>query len=150
MPATTGSRSGSDRLPDFAHATVADVMHAGVVHCSPDTHLADVAAMMAANRIHAVVVAGIEHRADGERLAWGLITDLDLVAARDALGDATAASIAATEIIAIAEGEPLEQAAQLMVEHGQSHLLVVAGRGGQPVGVVSTLDLAGALARSEV
>jgi CBS domain-containing protein len=39
---------------------------------------------------------------------------------------------------------PLEEAAKLMDEHVTAHLLVTSE--GQPVGVVSSLDIAGALA----
>ena len=41
---------------------------------------------------------------------------------------------------------PLAAAAEAMVEHDVSHLVVVEGRSGRPVGVVSTLDVARALA----
>lgn len=44
--------------------------------------------------------------------------------------------------------EPLERAAQLMVEHQLTHLLVT-GPAGMPVGVLSTLDVAGAIAWGE-
>jgi CBS domain-containing protein len=39
---------------------------------------------------------------------------------------------------------PLAQAAALMDEHDSAHLIVTAG--GQPAGVISSLDIAGALA----
>lgn len=44
--------------------------------------------------------------------------------------------------------EPLQNAAQLMSEHGVSHLVVVEGAGGYPLGVLSTLDIAAAYADS--
>jgi CBS domain-containing protein len=45
-------------------------------------------------------------------------------------------------------GEPLEGAARLMVEHQLTHLLVVSAKA-QPIGVVSTLDIAGCIAWRE-
>jgi len=42
--------------------------------------------------------------------------------------------------------EPLARAAQLMAEHGSSHLVVVAAGRRRPVGVISTLDVARCLA----
>lgn len=45
-------------------------------------------------------------------------------------------------------GEPLERAAQLMVKHRLAHLLVM-GPGEMPIGVISTLDVAGAIAWGE-
>jgi CBS domain-containing protein len=52
--------------------------------------------------------------------------------------------LASTEIVTVDVAEPLERAAQLMTKHQLSHLLVVSDA--QPVGVVSTLDIAGCLA----
>lgn len=71
-PIITGP--GSARALRLDHAVVADVMHPGVVSCPPETDLVTVARMMASHHIHAVVVSG-------EQLEWGLISDLDLVAA---------------------------------------------------------------------
>jgi CBS domain-containing protein len=39
-------------------------------------------------------------------------------------------------------------AAHLMVQHRVTHLVVVDGERGRPIGVLSTLDLARALARA--
>ena len=56
--------------------TVADVMHRGVVTCSPTTSLVTVARKMAAHRIHCVVV-----RENDTDAVWGVVSALDLVAA---------------------------------------------------------------------
>jgi CBS domain-containing protein len=48
--------------------------------------------------------------------------------------------------VAIAPSEPLERAAQLMTKHAIAHLVVVDPVEQRPVGVLSTLDLAAALA----
>lgn len=45
--------------------------------------------------------------------------------------------------------ERLERAAQLMAEHGVSHLVVVDAADGHPIGVLSTLDLAVVYAQEE-
>jgi CBS domain-containing protein len=141
---------GSARAPRLENAVVADVMHPGVMSCPPDTDLVTVARMMAAHHIHAIVVGGIETTRRGERLTWGLLSDLDLVAATmpELPADAEAADYASTELVGVAADEPLERAAQLMVEHQLAHLLVL-GPSGSPVGVVSTLDIAGAIAWGE-
>ncbi len=118
---------------------VADVMHEGVLTCGRDESLAAVARLMARHRIHSVVVA------DGPSL-WGVVSDLDLVAAasvRD-LEAQTAGAAAATPALTIAPDDTLQRATQLMVEHALTHLVVVAGY--RPVGVISTLDVAAALA----
>jgi CBS domain-containing protein len=123
-------------------------MRPGIIACSPQTDLASVARIMATNHVHAVVVSGIEPVSGGERLTWGLLTALDLVAA--ALPGCTAeeaGDLASTEIVTVDAGESLERAAQLMVEHQLTHLMVVAGA--EPVGILSTLDVAGCLAWGE-
>jgi CBS domain-containing protein len=144
------SPRGSDRAPALEHALVEDVMRAGIISCGPETDLTTVARMMAVNHVHAVVVSGVEpSRNGGEHLAWGIITALDLVtAAMPGVGSAEAGELASTEVLTVDMREPLERAVQLMVEHQLSHLLVVSGA--RPVGIVSTLDVAGCLAWGEV
>jgi CBS domain-containing protein len=46
----------------------------------------------------------------------------------------------------VAPGERLQAAAQLMPRHDVSHLMVVDPAGHVPVGVLSTLDIAGIVA----
>ena len=146
-PTPTPAR-GSDRIPSLQHAHVEDVMRAGIVTCAPQTDLVSVARLMTEQHIHAVVVSGIESVPGGERLTWGLLTALDLVAsAMPGYEGAEAADLASTEIVAVEESESLERAAQLMVEHQLTHLMVVTG--GEPVGILSTLDVAGCLAWGE-
>jgi CBS domain-containing protein len=54
----------------------------------------------------------------------------------------SAAQTAATEPLTVSSDERLDRAAQLMTEHGISHLVVVDAAGGQPIGVLSTRDIA--------
>jgi CBS domain-containing protein len=97
---------------------------------------------MATHKVHAVAVTG-----NGER-PIGVVSDLDLVEAA-AVGDeeATALQVAASEPLSVSTAEPLHRAAQLMAEHGTSHLVVVDASSGYPSGVLSTLDVATAYAR---
>jgi CBS domain-containing protein len=148
MSSTPTPARGSDRAPTLRHALVQDVMRPGIVTCPPDADLISVARLMSGNHIHSVVVSGIESVPGGERLTWGLITALDLVACtQPGYEGAEAADLASTEIVTVEEDEPLERAAQLMVEHQLTHLVVVTA--GEPVGMVSTLDVAGCLAWGE-
>lgn len=121
--------------------TVADVMHRGVVTCSPTTSLSTVAREMAAHRIHCVVVR--THDTDA---LWGIVSDLDLIAAA-ALGaaDDVAGAAAATPAVMVRTADSLQRAMQLMAEHQVTHLVVVDHLG-RPRGVISTLDIADALA----
>jgi CBS domain-containing protein len=48
----------------------------------------------------------------------------------------------------VAPADPLDRAAQLMLEHGTDHLVVADPIDLRPVGVLSTLDVAAALSES--
>jgi CBS domain-containing protein len=137
---------GSYLLPSFENATVTDVMHPGIMSCPPTAPLVTVAQTMATHHVHSVVVGGIATDAVlGERLVWRLISDMDLVrAAEIGLEGRTAGDVARTEAITVDPTTPLTTAARLMDVHGTSHLVVASG--GAPVGILSSLDIAGALA----
>jgi signal-transduction protein with cAMP-binding, CBS, and nucleotidyltransferase domain len=122
---------------------VGDAMHEGVLSCSADTPLSTVAELMAARGVHCIVVTEADDLG-----VWGVISDLDLVAAagvRD-LDLQSAGGSAATPALAIGPADTLQRAAQMMTEHAAAHLLVVDGESGKPVGVLSTLDVARVLA----
>jgi CBS domain-containing protein len=134
-------------VPPFDRASVADVMRPGVISCPADTPLAQVAEMMATYRVHAIVVAGTRLDAvRGEQLVWGFLSDADLVHAARSGGveGLTAGAVAHTQAPTVEPSTWLPTAARIMDEHGVAHLVVASG--GQPVGVMSTLDVAAALA----
>jgi len=118
-------------------------MHLGVLTCAADDSLRDVAAIMAGHRVHAVVITS--HTGDR---ALGVVSDLDVVAAVASRTDCTAHQAGATETLIVSADTPLEAAAQLMNEHGVSHLVVIDPQGRYPVGVLSSLDVAEAYAQS--
>jgi len=122
---------------ELDHIRVHDAMHQGILSCAADAPLSEVAVIRATHRVHAVAII------DGESTRpRGVVSDLDVVAAIASRPEPTAAQVAATEPLAVSSEERLDRAAQLMAEHGVSHLIVVDAAGGQPVGVLSTLDLA--------
>ena len=129
--------------PALAGLCVRDCMHAGVLTCAADDSLRDVAAIMASHRVHAVVITS--HTGDR---ALGVVSDLDVVAAVASRTDCTAHQAGATETLIVSADTPLEAAAQLMNEHGVSHLVVIDPQGRYPVGVLSSLDVAEAYAQS--
>lgn len=135
---------GSFRLPTTPHARVEDAMHPGVITCVAETPVREVARQMSAKHVHSIVVSGA-----GPGGAWGVITALDLLhAAADGGEERTAADLAATELVTVRADEALERAAQLMLEHDIEHL-VVADTSGRPVGMLSTIDIAGVMAWGE-
>ena len=126
--------------PAFEDAKVLDAMRLGVVSCPPDASLREVARIMATYRIHSVVVT-----ATAEGAPLGVISDVD-VAAGALDPDASAGTLARTELLRISPEDSLKRAVQLMAEHELSHLVVVQPHSGHPVGVLSALDIAGVLA----
>jgi CBS domain-containing protein len=146
MTQTVQSHPGSYVLPAFERATVADVMRPGVMSCAPDAPLLSVAQTMATHHVHAVVVAGITTDDAGtDHLIWGLVSDMDIVrAAESGIEGHTASDAARTKLVSVDPSTSLADAARLMDAHHSSHLIVTAG--GHPVGVLSSLDIAGALA----
>ena len=143
------SFSRTSRLigPAFEHATVADAMRTGIISCQANTSLRAIAELMASYHVHAVVVetAGVESGgASGQDLG---MCDVELAraAARGEL-EATAGELAGSGATFIGPAEPLRRAAELMSEHRVSHLIVSLAPTARPVGIISTLDLAVALA----
>jgi CBS domain-containing protein len=128
--------------PPLYAAKVADAMRVGVITCSRETSLADVAKMMVGYDVHSVVVS----EAGDDRGAWGIVTSLDLARAADELDSLTAGDVASTELITIASNQPLEAAAELMAEHRVTHLVVLQPDTPQPVGVISARGVAAAVA----
>lgn len=145
-PGAVSRAGGSYRTPAFEHANVSDAMRPGVISCPSDTSLRSVAQMMAEQHIHSVVVTDLL-RSGAEDGAWGVVSDIDLLTAADQdIDERTAADVAATELPTVTPDERLARAAQLMAEHQVTHLLVVTPSTGAPLGVVSTLDVAGVVA----
>lgn len=126
------------RHREAADIRVEQAMHCGVLVCSRETLLSTVAQLMAQHRIHSVIVA------DNAGSLWGVISDLDLVAAasvRD-LEEQSAGATAASEALTVASRETLLRAAQIMTEHASAHLMVVDRKSGRPVGVRRSISRA--------
>jgi CBS domain-containing protein len=151
MPDTaTHTYHGSYLMPSLEHATVSDAMHPGILSCEPDATLTELAQMMATEHVHCVAVAGITHQEKPQTFVWGIVSDLDLIAAgirNDTEG--TARDLAGQPVITVKPSMPLRDAGELMLTHRVSHLVVTDAEAGRPIGILSTLDLAGVLAWGE-
>jgi CBS domain-containing protein len=138
----------SHRIRPLDQLRAIDAMHPGMISCPPETPLRTIARMMATYRVHAIIV----HALDDDELPgggqWGVVTDGDLVRAAldDSLDELPAGQIAVTPALVVPTTEPLNDAIRVMVEHEVSHLIVVERHTGRPIGVISTLDVARALA----
>ena len=130
-------------MSNETRATVGDVMHTDVITCPPDATLRDVAGVLAAHRIHAVVVAG-----ETEEAPIAVVTDRDVIwnHAHGGLDDVSAQEAASEPTITVRAKTELRRAAELMAHFGTSHVVVTASGGGQPVGILSSLDVARAAA----
>lgn len=121
-----------------------DVMSTPIVTCQPDVPLDEVAELMRHHRIHAVVVLRDTGPA-GDDIPWRVISELDLVRAASCDdGATTAGRVAASPLVTIGRDEPLQQAAIQMSEYETTHVIVVER--GEPVGILSALDVAATLA----
>jgi CBS domain-containing protein len=137
-------------MPSIEHATVADAMRPGILSCDREASSTEVARMMATHHVHCIAVMGPSHDQRPEPLVWGIVSDLDLI--RAGLGggsDLTAAALAQQPVISVKPSTPMREAAQLMVSHGAAHLVVVDSDSQRPIGILSTLDIAGILAWGE-
>jgi CBS domain-containing protein len=125
---------------------VSEVMHKGILSCDRDASLREVARTMAEQRVHCVVV---ESGSGDAGPLWGVVSGLDLVAAASVRGldEQTAGGSAASPVVTISARETLERATQLMTEHGTAHIIVI-DEAQLPVGVLSTLDVARTLAKT--
>jgi predicted transcriptional regulator len=123
----------------LAEHTVRDVMHRGIIGCAPTAPLAEVAAVLVERRTHTAMVT------DDAGLAF--VTDMDLVAAV-VRGDPapTAGQLSSPGLAVIRTDAKLELAASLVAMSPVGHVVAVDEQG-FPVGVVSTLDVVGAIAK---
>lgn len=134
----TDRGTGTDGRLTFEAARVRDVMNDDVVTCSPDMPVRAVAALMAENRIHSVVVDN-----GGAEGSWGIVSDLDLVAgAAGDLDREQASDVAGTPVVTVTPDHSVVDAARLMAEYQTTHLISVDPESGRPVGVISSLDIA--------
>jgi CBS domain-containing protein len=74
------------------------------------------------------------------------VSDRDVLRAASRIEELTAADALGGELLEVHPDERLADVAPRMATRGTSHALVVDDRHGRPIGVLSTLDVAGILA----
>jgi CBS domain-containing protein len=145
------SSHGSYLLPHLDHGTVADAMHPGILSCGADTSLTEVARMMSTHHVHCIVVRADTADHEDESPVLGIVSDFDVLRAGiRADGPDTAAELARQPIIKLETTAPLRAAAELMVKESASHVVAVNPQTKRPVGILSTLDIAGILGWGEM
>jgi CBS domain-containing protein len=128
-------------VPGFESCHVGDAIGSPLITCRPETPMDEVAGLMASNRVSAVVVEGL-----GGVESWGVVTDRNLLAVAADADMRSAAECATGRLLAIGPDEPVEAAVRLMQSHSVSRLMVTDGGRGLPLGILTTLDVAAALA----
>ena len=141
---------GSYLMPHFDHATVADAMHPGILSCEPDATLTELARMMSAHHVHCIMIRAATDSPTDEPSLWGIVSDFDLLrAGMRPDGPDTAADLG-QPVIRVETTSPLRDAAKLMLAEGASHVVAVNPKTERPVGILSTLDIAGVLGWGEM
>ena len=129
---------------------VRDLMHPGLLTCSPEATLGQVAVLLTEHHVHALVVAGPE----GQPL--GILSDFDLLAGEWLSGEAgglsamrrlTAGELMSSPIDSVEADSPLEAAARILVEKDINRLLVTDK--GAAAGIISTSDFVASIAGGE-
>ena len=117
---------------------VRDLMHRGIISCTPDDTVGTVAKIMVDKEIHAVVVM------DGEGQAVGVVSQTDMVLARQGRTPDEARAMRAREVMtpgcATCDADMLLSDAVSLLTARRMHRLVVT-ENGQPVGVISMTDV---------
>lgn len=129
--------------PRRTEPAVRDWMHVGVIACRPDTPVTEVAQLMSAHDVSALVVT------DGEGLAVGVISRTDLANASFVQPylahwrGMQARHLMSRPVVSVRPDTPVSAAVTLLRER-RIHRLVVtepAPHGEQPVGILSVTDV---------
>ena len=118
--------------------TVGDLMHKGVIACSPETPLDEIVRIINDTSVHAIIVM------EPGSQAVGIITHMDIIRFYDEdLNHVNARTIMSHQVFDIESNQPARRAAEQMLQEDVEHLLVIEKQGDkrQPVGVLSTTDL---------
>jgi CBS domain-containing protein len=103
--------------------------------------------MMTTYGVHAIFVFEHADEDDEAPQLWAVVSDLDLVAATGLdLDTLTAGAAAVTPLVSVAADRSIAEAGSLMAQYGIAHLAVTDPEFDRPIGVISTLDIARAVA----
>jgi CBS domain-containing protein len=130
---------------------VGEVMHHGVLTCSRETPIQDVARIMSEHNVSALVVVNDE----GHLI--GLLSRTDLVNARlyeqywKHWRGLTAGHVMITDVVSVQKDASMQEASKLMMERHIRRMVVVeaAGEGQKPIGIFSLTDVVRDIARDE-
>jgi CBS domain-containing protein len=139
--ASMTTTSSTDLAGPLAAVSAGAAMHPGVLTVAPTASMDSVARTMVAQAVHAVLVRPDDPR----RLGWPsrVVTDRDVVGWAVAGGspNITAVDAASEPAGVLGPDQPLVDAARIMVELGETHVLVAHRASRLPEGVLSSFDL---------
>lgn len=130
--------------------SVKELMHNGLIICSPEASLGQVATLLTEHHVHALIVA------EQDEKPLGLISDFDLLAGEwlsvdeeslDTMRRMTARDLMTFPIESIDANTPIEAAANKMIDK-QIHRMLVT-ENGNPVGVISISNFVASIAAQE-
>ncbi|MGH2943195.1 MAG: CBS domain-containing protein [Solirubrobacteraceae bacterium] len=122
---------------------VTEVMHHGLTALPATATLADAAAAMRDNKVHAVLITGT----DGSPLGWVTSRGILHNHARDWTVAASAAEAITQPAASVAPTATLADAMTVFVATGASHILVSPAAAQAPTGVIADSDLVAFMAR---
>lgn len=128
--------TGSYRSPSVEHARVSDAMSKAIVTVSRQAGLREMGRLMASHHIHSLVISL------DDPARWALVSDVDIAQSAIRRPDATADDLA-VPATGISSEATLSRAIEVMRDEGTSHLIVTDTENGQPIGMISALDVAG-------
>ena len=131
-------------MPEETHETpVSDIMSSPVVTVTQETTIAEAAGVLADEHVGSLVV--------GEDIIEGIITETDIVRAVGdgiSLDETTVAEIMTDPVVTIRPHESVQVAGERMGHNGVKKLPVTED--GEPVGIVTTTDLAHFFPRNRI
>lgn len=132
--------------PPAPEATVAEAMHRGVIFCERQATAQELTDTMIAHGVHSVAVLGHAQNEHRDPTVWGIVSDVDLLAAAlDPDAPGTAGDLAHQPVITIRATRPIREAAETIATYRVNHLVVIDGEMQTPVGFIAPLDIARAL-----
>src|SRR5687768_14441330 len=130
--------------------TINDVMHKGLLICSPETSLGKVATLLTEHHVHALLVA------EGADQPLGIISDYDLLAGEwlsvdeeslNTMRKLTARDLMTSPIASIDVNTSVNEAAKQMADKRIHRMLVTDAS--KPVGMISISDFVATIAAQE-
>ena len=134
-------------------STVEDYMSTKLVICDLQSSIFELAKVMVNSNVSSVAIieekggGGEEQQVqDDKRVVVGILTERDIIksiARGGRLDDITAGSVMSTSpILSVRKGQPIEEAALLMIRNKVRHLLVEDPDNKSTTGIITTTDLA--------